>query len=349
MSAGSSLINDIQTLRLRFRGDKSACLAEFKEAWQNNKPTNQIVLAFTRYAMLWGKDASIDKWDWIKKQAKDLTVFSLFYHQGMDILTYTYYDIDPSVGFQKCEILAHQTCAQAAEEKFVPAIIIALLDEWKQQRDYGLALKLQPFAGKGDQEIDYHFGSAVRQGSAVGSQLFYRGVLFMLPIMEEKEMIKFPKNETFEHFASYFIRCNNSSTYFDLDGLWWLSSGIVLAPSINDWNEWKTSKLCSLPKHTLIPLVIYDGNQIKNLMKQYKLSGISGSNGIGIYELTFYSDQYRVGRIAFSIQDLQSDLYKLVATVQDERFQPVIDLLQNTMLACGSAHSACAIMRHFSG
>ena len=180
----------------------------------------------------------------------------------------------------------------------------------------------------------------------------------MLPIMEKKEMIKFPqttkfprmqasgRNETFEQFTSYFVTCNNSSSYFDLDGLLWLSSGVVLAPSLEYWNEFKKNRLCALPTNTLIPLVNYHVDQIKNLVKQYHLSGTSGRTN-GIYELTLYSNRQNVGRIAFSIQDLQSNLFKLVETVQDDRFQPMIDLLQNTMLACGSAHSAWAIMRHF--
>lgn len=222
-----------------------------------------------------------------------------------------------------------------------------VLSKWRSGRDsYGFAMILQPYVGKGDKSIDYKFGEALKRGSFYESKLFLKGLWW---IENSKGInVHYPRGtEPFDRFCSTYIQIYDvSSSFFDYKGFRFMSSGNVLASSAEEWQKFKDEHLSDPDlKTSNIEMIDYDPVLIYHLITLNDIRVISSSRG-RLNSVDFYNCKKGTFR-SVTINRGDND-FKLVSTFKDDKFQPVIDLVERLLLTCGSSSSVVSSIRSLS-
>lgn len=349
---------DINEIRMLLKGSVETCLNLFKQALEEGDVISQIQLSHALFGMKWGKD---DSRDFSSLSARDLETFS--YYPREFALFNSAYDQAMRVesGWSIRVARGEKTFRSAASLGYLPAFLELKCKEWiPHTYSYGFAVELRPFVGKGDRQLDYCFGQALKQGSQVGSKLYYEGMYWMnqscgIPVKYPRE------HESFKDFTTRYVRHEDRvSTYYDHDGLFHVGSS-VLAPSREVWEAFVKEKLGDV---TFAPVESYsfryDAAQILSLLNEHKIDAVVTSSfvesategrdiksftgttfhGFRIDSLSLFQNHERIGEIS-----VQENTFKIYQTFENPTIKPIIDFIENVMIRTGSASSAHSWLR----
>lgn len=355
---------DINEIRLLLKGSVETCNNLFRKAVEEGDVILQIQLSHALFGIKQGKD---DAKDFSSLSAGDLETFS-YYPREFTLFNSAY---DQAMGV-KSDWNTHyargeETFRLAANQGYLPAFLALKSKEWGWYTDkssYGFAAELRPFVGKGDRQLDYHFGQALKNGCQVGSELYYEGMYWMN--QSGNIQVKYPReHECFEDFTRRYIRyedCRN--TYYNHDGFLHVGS-VVLAPSKEAWETFVKEKLSDIRVSPVESYVFeYDAAQLKSLLNEHKIGAVhtgsfvksttegrdiesfrgGAAHGFRIDSLSIYQDHERIGEIS-----VQEDTFKIHQTFKNQKIQPIIDFIENIMTRTGSAGSARSWLRQMGG
>jgi|GEM_PF-3799752 len=233
---------DINEIRMLLKGSIETCNNLFKQAVEEGDVVSQIELSHAIFGMKWGKD---DSKDFSSLSVRDLEAFS-YYPREFVLFNLAY---DQAMGVESdwrtSDARSKETFRAAASRGYLPAFLELKCKEWKwHTSSYAFAVELRPFVGKGDRKLDYYFGQALKNGSQIGSELYYEGMYWMnqscgIPVKYPRE------DESFNDFTSRYIQVKElGSTYYNQDGFMHLRrSSVVLAPSREAWEAFVKEKL----------------------------------------------------------------------------------------------------------
>ncbi len=258
---------------------------------------------------------------------------------------------------EKSETAAFEAFKQAAKQSYLPAVLELTHKEWKSNvNSYGYAVQLRPYIGKGDKELDFHFGRALKNGCQIGSQNYYEGLYWMQK--SRRFTAKYPeKDQSFESFISHYIHRNRESMLCDYDRFRYIGDSVVLAPSKMAWTSFKLK----LQRADIAPLESfmfeYNKEKIKSIMKEFKIGTIAsskfvpiegcGGDGKRIDTLSIYENLTKKGEISVQ-RNLLKDTFEITQTFSDPKIQPVIEFIENVMERSGSAASAYAWLQQIN-
>lgn len=336
------------------KGSVETCNNLFRQAVEEGDVVSQIQLSHALFGMDCGKDGLKD---FSSLSARDLETFS--YYPKRFALFNSAYEQAMGVEFdwRTPDALAKETFRAAASRGYLPAFLELKCYEWKYNpNSYGLAVQLQPFVGKGDIQLDYHFGQALKNGSQIGSELYYEGMYWMNQSCGIS--VKYPReHESFKDFTDRYTRHKDlTSTYYYLDGLVHVGNSVVLAPSREFWEAFvkeklETVKFAPVESYSFI----YNPAEILALLNEHKISvsccssfvqspteGIDFKNwkgetihGFHINSLMIYQNHEKIGEIS-----LQQNTFKIHQTFENPIIKPIIDFIENVMIRTGSASAA---------
>jgi len=354
---------DISEIRMLLKGSVETCNNLFKQAVEEGDVVAQIQLSHALFGMKWGKD---DSKDFSSLSARDLETFS--YYPREFALFNSAYDQAMGVEFDggAHDARGKDTFRAAASRGYLPALLELKCREWKRRTSsYGFAVELRPFVGKGDRQLDYHFGQALKNGSQIGSELYYEGMYWMnqscgIPVKYPRE------HESFEDFTRRYIRFKDcGSTFYDFDGFRHVGGSVVLAPSEEAWEAFVKEKLGNVRFASLESYSFkYDAAQILSLLDEYKIGAVGGSSfvesategrdvesfrggtvhGFRIDSLSIYQNHERIGEIS-----VQENTFKIHQTFENPTIQPIIDFIENVMIRTGSGGSAHSWLKQMGG
>lgn len=358
------LNGDINEMRVLLKGDKTKCLTLFRQAVEIGDAILQIQLSHAFFGIQWGKD---DTKDFSSITAKDLKEFIFCNIDNRFPLFNCVYDkaMETESDWVTQKARGREIFQKAADAGYIPAFLELKLEEWRNQTGcIGFAAQLRPFIGKGYKELDFYFGIALKQGSSIGSDMYYEGIYWM----NNSDRIKviFPElNQSFHDFTRYYVRYENPfSTYYMYDGLMHVGDSTILAPSSKVWQLFVQEKLNNvkvLPPETY--LFQFDLEQIKLLLEEHDIGFVhhgsfveSSTDGKDIYDeckgmlihgfnidsISIYQKPVNeLGEIS-----VREDVHSIYTTFRDQRIQPIIDFIEDIMKRTGSAHSATSWLRH---
>lgn len=270
---------DINEIRILLKGSVETCNNLFKQAVEEGDVVSQIQLSHAFFGMKWGKD---DTKDFSSLNARDLEIFP-YYPRDFALFNSAY---DQAMGvefdWKTRDARGAETFHAAASRGYLPAFLELKCQEWQRHKSsYGFAVQLQPFVGKGDRKLDYCFGQALKNGSQIGSQLYYEGMYWMnqscgIPVKYPQE------HESFESFTRRYIKYEDSkSTYYNHDGLLHVGSSVVLAPSKEAWEAFVKEKLEDVRFAPVESYSFrYDPAQILALLNEHKIGAVLSSEFI---------------------------------------------------------------------
>lgn len=349
-------------MRMQMRGDEQKVLSLFKEAVDNNDPVAQIELSRVLWGMRWGEDKEKD----FSKLSVDKLQRYFYYHEAFDIFNSVF---DEAFGlafdYKMRDQRALETFTKAWEENgYLPAKLGLLAKAWRwHEESYCFAMQLYPYVGQGDREVDYAFGKALKSGSEIGSHLFYKGLYWIETSLGMD--VKYPKRQSFEDFKSDYVRFEDGyNTYFDHDGLCFVGSRVVLAPSPSAWEAFKLSKLSNKEFRTPeIEIFAYNSTQLKQLINTYRLSVLCHGSFVkdpdnGYYQRDWPSNdlthgysidstklyEYGSGKSLGDIS-VRKDTSTIHESIRDDRIQPLIDFIETLMRITGSYNSVYSAFR----
>jgi hypothetical protein len=354
---------DINQIRMLLKGNSGTCLKLFKEAVAEGDTITQIQLSHALFGMRWGKD---QERDFSSLAVGDLEKFS--YTPREFVLFKAAYDeaMGEESDWEQRQNKDIETYRIAANHGYLSAFLELMGNEWRghSSYSYGFAVQLRPFVGKGERQLDYHFGMALKSGCETGSPLYYEGLYWMhqscgIPV-------KFPRErESFDDFFHRYVRQEDVfHTYYDHDGFWHVGPEVVLAPSREKWEAFLKEKLGNVKIAPLDSYVFkYDPEQIKTLLNEHKIGAcITGSfvehddgketvdrsgisiRGFPIHTLSMYSNHKDIGDIS-----VRRDTFKMYKTIDDPKIKPIIEFIENVMTRSGSASSAASWLRQMGG
>lgn len=339
----------INGLRVIFKGDNKACLKLFKEAVLQGDSINQIRLSQSFYGMKWGNDL---KKDFSNLNADDLEEFA--YYPRDFILFNSVYDKTMNKEFNSTEhdLRGHETFLKAANEGYLPAILELVDHDWGHNiNNYGFAVQLRPFVGKGDKLLDFYFGRALKKGCRIGSELYYEGMYWMnsygIPV-------KFPsKNQSFKEFVKHYVRFEDVyNTYYEHDGFYHVGPAVVLAPSIETWETFykekiENCKIASLESYQFN----HDLEEITCLFDKYKIRFFRTgkyikpleltNEGFWVDSLSAYFNDKSIGKIS-----VREDTFEIYQTLDEPTLKPMTEFIEYVMKRSGSASSAYSWLDH---
>lgn len=344
---------NIREIRLLLRGNVDACLRLFREAIEQDDVVTQIQLSYAWYGMRRGKDKDRDFFDLVVNDLEDI-----YYYFSEFGLFSSAYNEALSLKIDVCEHKKRgiEAFKKASDLGYLPAVLELSCTKWSLQIDhnsYGLAVELRPYLGKGDKHLDYYFGGALKNGSAMGSKLFYEGMYWQE--MSLGYDVKYPSDD--ESFKSFIYRYQESENLFigncySLDGLYHVSFSdvrrdVILAPSKAAWEDFKDEKFknieCALPESYFFD---YDVEQIRHILNYYKIrcfvTGGFVENNRWVSIICLSADRNDIGKIS-----VYEDTFEIYASIKDENIQPVIDFVENIMKRCGSAESVYGWLNQF--
>jgi len=354
---------DINIIRLLLKGNVETCNNLFKQAVDEGDVISQIQLSYALFGMKQGKD---DSKDFSSLSAGDLETFS-YYPREFALFNSAY---DQAMGVESDwrthDSRGAETFRSAASQGYLPALLELKCKEWQwNTNSYGFAVELRPFVGKGDRQLDYYFGQALKNGCQIGSESYYEGMYWMNQSGDIQ--VKYPReNECFEDFTRRYIRYEDcASTYYEHDGfLHVVGSSVILAPSKEAWKAFVKEKLSDVRIAPIESYVFeYDIEQLKSLLNEHKIEAVrTGSfvesategrdieslrggtiHGFRIDSLSIYQDHERIGEIS-----VQENTFKIHQTFKNQKLQPIIDFIENVMTRTGSAGSAYSWLRLFA-
>lgn len=351
---------NINVIRILLKGDENTCLKLFKKAVSQNYFSLQIQLSKAFYGMRWGKDRSRDLTKISPKDLEDYLycnrryrLFTSVYNQAFNIKS----ESDPEVETER----AISTFNAAAELGYLPARLELLLAKSQlNSQTYKFAVQLRPFVGQGCNELDFYFGMALKQDSAIRSPSYYEGIYWIL--RSGINFVRFPtKTQDFKKFCDSYMEKN--SNYHFHDGFMHVEGSVdvqpcILASSKASWEKYKekilkTTTVCPLEKYQFA----YNKKQLVNLLYKYKIRCISlaskesekngqkkgsSSDCFFISTLKLYSDGELIGTIS-----VRHDNTKLYKSFKHRELQPLIDFIENVMVRSGSSYSAISWLKQF--
>lgn len=168
---------DVNEIRLLLKGNVETCHRLFREAEKEGDVVTQIQLSHALLGMKWGKD---DTKDFSSLLVGDLEKFS-YYPREFALFNLAY---DQAMGVESDwrtgKARGVETFRLAANRGYLPAFLELMHKEWKgNASSYGFAAQLRPFVGKGDRQLDYYFGQALKNGCQIGSEQYYEGLYWM--------------------------------------------------------------------------------------------------------------------------------------------------------------------------
>lgn len=340
---------DINEIRFLLKGDQSKCIELFKEAFSQGDVVSQIELSQALLGMKWGKDQNKD---FSSLQIESLDSYPLYPHdyKAFELMYEDAYGED--IGWREREEIAFQAFKKAADLNYLPAVLELLHTQWKMNTEsYGFAAELRPYVGKGNDAIDYYFGKALKNGTAIGSKLYYEGMYWM-----EKSLgvsVKYPEiNQSFEAFKDYYIRYENViSTYYSHDGFMHIGS-VLLAPSEKAWSDFKKQKLENITISSLESFMFpHDMEKLKEILDRTKIGGVvtgefvksdaTDQEGFWLSSLNLFNNRSE----EIGIISVREDTFEIYQTIKDEELQVVIDFIENIMKRSGCASSAYSWLR----
>lgn len=230
---------DINKIRFLMKGDFPRCLNLFQQAINERDYVSQIELAYCYYGMKWGKDD--------KKQYTNVSQMEKYDYYPHEYLLYRgINDEINKLNYDDSQRMAKEAYMNAYKLGYLPAVLEYLYFQWRlNTSNYGFAMQLLPYIGKGDNNIDYYFGRALKHGCEPGTELYYQGMYWM-----EKSLgieVKFPLcGEKFGQFTDFNMRHGNMGhSYHELDCLLHIGD-TILAPSPDYWNDFKESKILNI-------------------------------------------------------------------------------------------------------
>lgn len=246
LDAIRSAKGDINAMRMLLKGNLEACLRLFRAAVAEADVTTQIQLSYALHGMELGKDATKDfsllhvtHLETFDYSGRGFGLFSTAYDRAMRVIS----------TWTESEDRAAETFRLAARHGYLPAVLEHLYAEWDNKIDsdyldhketYGFAVQLRPFVGQGNKDLDFLFGSALKNGCQRGSKLYYEGFYWMNQSVGN-EIVAFPREgESFEAFKWRYSQTN--ADFYELDGFGHAGS-LVLAPSRETWEMFVKKKL----------------------------------------------------------------------------------------------------------
>jgi hypothetical protein len=352
---------NINAIRFVLKGDLEVCKNLFKKALEEDDIVLQIQLSHAFFGIKWGHD---DAKDFSCLTVDSLETFS-YYPRDFELFT-TVYNIvlgnnsDP----REQRIFGYETFRLAAKQGYLPAFLEHTCAIWRlNTNNYGFAAKLRPFVGKGDKHLDYYFGKALKNGSSIGSELFYEGMHWINQSRGTK-VIYPPIGVSFELFALHYPHSEvlPNKKYYEQDELRHVGETDVLAPSEEAWKMFVRDKLDRV-KIASKESYVHDFNpaQIRSLVNMYDVTlkrtssfvkssnagyEIQDSNGNKLHG--FYIDSlivYQGGEEMGAIS-VREDTLVIYHSFKNHKLQPVIQFLENVMKRSGSAYSAMAWLEH---
>lgn len=345
---------DINEIRMLLKGSVETCLKLFKDAVEEGDVITQIQLSHALFGMQWGKD---DTKDFSSLVVGDLETF--YYYPTKFALFNSAYDRAMGVESDRRtrDARGAETFRLAANRGSLPAFLELMSKEWKWHTgSYGIAVQLRPFVGKGDRQLDYSFGQALKNGCQIGSESYYEGLYWMNQSCSIP--VKYPRErESFEDFKSFYVwHEDHQSTFYDHDGFRHVGESVVLSPSKEAWETFVKEKLGNVKFAPIESYLFkYDPEQIRSLLDEYKIRALHTSSfvesssegrdiedlfgktihGFSIDSLSIYQDNQEIGKIS-----VQEDTFKIYQTFENPKIKPIIDFIENVMTRTGSAQSA---------
>jgi hypothetical protein len=353
---------DINGIRMLLKGDMETCLKLFREAIAAEDAILQIQLSQAYYGMKWGKD---EEKDFSSLTVKALENFE--YYPREFVLFNRVYDLAMSLesDWKVHETRGLEIFTKAAALGYRPAILELEKAKWRSRSDsYGFAVQLRPFVGQGDKQFDFFFGRALKNGSQIGSELYYEGLYWIE--RSDDTFLKYPrKGESFDDFKSRYIKFEDVfNTYYDQDGFLHVGGSVVLGPSKEAWEVFKKDKLAAVKISPLEAFQVeYNEEEIRSLMSTHNISMVCTSSfvehptqghsvkgwhgesyhGFRIHSLAIYSGKNNIGEVS-----VQEDTFEIYQTIDNPKIRPLISFIENVMRKSGSASSADAWLRYIS-
>lgn len=350
---------DINQIRILLKGSEETCNDLFRKAVEEGDAVLQIQLSHAFFGMRWGKDKEKD---FSSLHAHHLETFS-YYPRAFQLFNSVYARV---MGVQSdeetCNARAQETFQLAASFGYLPAFLELKCVEWEMfVGSYGFAVQLQPFVGKDDRLLDYYFGQALKNGSQMGSDLYYEGMYWMNQSCGI--CVEYPiEGESFGDFTSRYMRSTGvGRSYYDLDGLRHVvDSPVVLARNKEIWEGFVKGKLSHVrfaPPESYS--FRYDPAEIKSLLNERKIRGTISStilreerieskgrrdHEFSIHCFTLYENGERMGVIA-----VRENSFEIHNTFKNPEIQPIIDLIENVMTRTGSPESALLWLKQMGG
>lgn len=235
-------------------------------------------------------------------------------------------------------------------------------------KSYGFAVQLQPFVNKGDKVVDYYFGRALKHGSNPGSKSFYEGLYWMYT--SDSIPVLYPKNESFDELYNHYISTEGRMySYYKHDSFIYANEGsTILVPSKEQWEIFvkekiETAEIAPQKSYEFE----YDEKEILSLLTKnigtanceyFEKDSIGQEiandyetkiNGFWIHSLSLYNGGTKIGTISARKSTSTNEEYpfQIHETIKNEqKIQPIIDLIENVMIRTGSTSSAASWLNH---
>lgn len=359
---------NINEIRMLLKGDVQTLYSLFREAVEEGDAITEIVLSYALFGIKWGKDRLRD---FRATRLSDLEEFE-FYPRNFALLNIAYDAAFESFSTPlEQTIRGVETFVKAIDLNFLPAILEFHHAFWYDKfASFGFATSLRPFVGKGDKQLDYFFGLALKDGSLIGSPMYYEGLYW---IEKSKGLtVKYPqKTESFESFAREYMIDEKVAfrTYFPVnEELWILKAALepskdeILAASREVFEDFKQDKLSKVkiapPEGYKFQLNI---SEIITLIKEYNISIKPGyyffidsgkSSEDQVYEgrplrdygrnvIWIFEEKKILGLIS-----VDENTFTINKTLRHSNIQPIIDFVENIMTRSGSAYSVSMWLSH---
>lgn len=348
--------------------NKQTCLELFRKAIQEKDSIVQIQLSQAYFEIRWREEESKNS---LPIGSKNFDPF-FYYPRNFDLFVKTYREamqFETDYKFEK--ELSNKTFSNAANEGYLPAILELTHKIWgNKTKSYGFAMQLQPFVNKGDKVIDYYFGRALKNGSNPGSTLFYEGLYWMHK--SDCIAVKYPEeNESFDELIHRYYRYGEGKgcSHYNHDGFIYSNEdSTILVPSKEKWEIFVKEKIETAE---IVPQKFYefeyDEKKILSLLTkdigtancEYFEKDSTGQeiandyetkiNGFWIHSLFLYNGGTKIGTISVRKSTSANNKYpfQIHETIKNQqKIQPIIDLIENVMIRTGSTSSAASWLSH---
>lgn len=332
---------DVNEMRMLLKGSKQTCYTLFRKAVEEGDVIVQIQLSHALFGMRWGNDESKD---FSSLHASKLEVYSAlaYYPRRCDLFNGLYdLAIGQELDLKKREARGEAAFCLAASRGYLPAFLELKCKEWERRAtSYGFAVQLQPHVGKGDRCLDFYFGRALKDGSQIGSKLYYEGLYWM-----EQSLgipVKYPEEgESFEAFTTRSLEspplCGEE--YRDYDGFRHVGGETILAPSREAWERFVKEKLGDVRCAPAESYVFkYDAKQIQSLLEEHNITSLASTetrDGSRSQFVSIFQNGESMGVVL-----VKEDSFQISETFKKETIQPIIDFIENVMIRTGSSQSA---------
>lgn len=369
-------------LRICTQGDTDKLLQLYKEAEKKNIPLAQIHLA-NAYHIAKSNDDYKKNFTNIR-EPKQLEPYGHLVKQKYFPLKRMIGKLHPHLGSQEEERLVFDIFKKAMDQGSIYAKVVQIIEHSWNELGFSNAAQLRPLLDKSAfSELNFLYGKSLFCGSPSGSRFMYEGIKYMhksklltLKFYEEektKKTIHEPQYQwlytledksyqNFEEYCDHYVlNMKIFNSYFDMNGLRFVGSNIILAPSRKYWKKFLTKYIKEIQLSSLSTFdFIYTadlvslGNIYNNLEIDLEPSSDKDHN---IESVIVYQKDKELGQIAVELFDKNIDnhdflfnkkpkhhsLYKMIKTIDvnetETNLNPLIKFMENFMKNCGDGAS----------